>query len=80
MNIISWNVRGLNAPSKHRMLRKRIIQEKAEIVMLQETKCDMRTIRSIAQKVWKGCAVEVIEAEGASGGLAILWDLKNSKC
>jgi hypothetical protein len=28
MKLMSWNVRGLNAPSKHRMLKKRIIAGK----------------------------------------------------
>jgi hypothetical protein len=37
------------------MLRKRINQEKVELVMIQETKCDMGTMRRITQKVWKGC-------------------------
>jgi len=30
-------------------------------------------MKIIAQKVWKGCAVEAIEAEGALGGIFIMW-------
>jgi exonuclease III len=50
MKLISWNVCGLNAPSKHRMLKKRITQEKVEIVMIQETKCDRETMGKITKK------------------------------
>jgi len=53
MNIMSWNVRGLNALSKHRMLKKIIAQERVEVMMIHETKCDKETIRKITQKVWK---------------------------
>jgi exonuclease III len=74
MKLISWNVRGLNAPSKHKMLKKRINQEKAEVVLIQETKCDKVTMIRITKKIWKNCEVEVVDSEGALGGLVILWD------
>jgi exonuclease III len=65
---------GLNAPSKHKMMKKRITREKVEIVLIQETKCDRETMGKIAKKIWKGCEVEAVDSNGASRGLAILWD------
>jgi hypothetical protein len=44
------------------------------VVLIQETKCDKITMTKLAQKIWKSCQVEVFESDGASGGLAILWD------
>jgi exonuclease III len=67
MNLISWNVRGLIAPSKHIIPKKIITQEKSDVVLIQETKCDKMTMVKIAKKIWENCAVEVVELEGASG-------------
>jgi hypothetical protein len=74
MKLISWNVCGLISPSKHRMLKKRITREKADIVMIQETKCYRETMGKIAKNTWKECEVEEIDSEEASGSLEILWD------
>jgi exonuclease III len=79
MRIFSWNMRGLNALSKHRILKKKIDQEKEDIVMLQETKCDNNNMKKIAKKTWKQCEVVCIEAKGPSGGLALLWNPNNVK-
>jgi len=74
MKLISWNVRGLNSPSKHRMLKNLIQQEKPTLVFLQETKSNSVVIERILNKVWfRSCSVSV-DASGASGGLAILWN------
>jgi hypothetical protein len=45
------------------MLKKRIIQEKVEIVMIQETKCDRTSMEKLAKKIWKGCEVEAVDSE-----------------
>jgi exonuclease III len=44
MKIFSWNIRGLDAASKYRILMKNIDQEKTDITLLQETKCDDRNM------------------------------------
>jgi exonuclease III len=74
MKIFSWNIRGLNGISKHRILRNRLKQENMDLVMLQETKCDRKSMESIARKIWKPCEFICSEAEGASRGLAFLWN------
>jgi exonuclease III len=76
MKVISYNIKGLNVTSKHFLLRKRIIQEKLGIIMLQETKCEViSTMILIAQKVWKNCKVIEMVVEQAFWGLDFLWDL-----
>eukprot|EP00253_Pinus_taeda_P024539 PITA_24539 len=74
MKLISWNVRGLNSPSKHRMIKNLIMREKPAIVFLQETKCSSTTIDSLSNKAWAGSSSISVDASGASGSLAILWN------
>lgn len=38
MKITTWNVRGLNAPNKKRILKQNIIFFESDIILLQETK------------------------------------------
>lgn len=75
MKLISWNIRGLNTPRKDRLLKNMIMQEKPQIPFLQETKCNSIFLEKIAVKAWPGGMVAVVDAQGASGGLAILWDV-----
>jgi exonuclease III len=72
MKITSWNIRGMNDPSKQWMMKKIISMMKVDIVLLQETKCDKGNIRRITQRIWPGCEAKWIVAEGASGGVATL--------
>jgi exonuclease III len=44
MIIISWNVRGLNGPSKQRSLKTLISVEKPSMIMIQKTKCNSATL------------------------------------
>jgi len=74
MKLLSWNVRGLNSASKHRMLKNVIQQEKPTIVFLQETKSNSTILEKILRKIWVGCSSVTVDASGASGGLAIIWN------
>ena len=74
MNIITWNIRGLNDKSKQRILRDCIKEESPDILMLQETKCAGMEAKNIFQCIWKGCNYIHTDSAGASGGLAILWN------
>eukprot|EP00253_Pinus_taeda_P025264 PITA_25264 len=51
-----------------------LMQEKPNILFVQETKCNMLSLEKIATKVWPRGQVTAVDAQGASGGLAILWD------
>jgi exonuclease III len=79
MKIFSWNIRGLNAISKHRILRTKLKQENMDLVMLQETKCDRKSMELIARKIWKPCDFICSEEDGASDGLSFLWNLSKLK-
>ena len=74
MNIITWNIRGLNDKSKQIIFRDCIKAESPDILMLQETKCAGMEAETIFQHIWKGCNCIQIDSLGASGGLAILWN------
>lgn len=52
------------------------MQEKPNILFVQETKCSMSILEKIAAKVWPGGQVTAVDAQGASGGLAILSDAR----
>jgi exonuclease III len=51
---------------------KTISLEKVDIILLQETKCDVGNINKITQRILSGCEDRWIVAEGASGGVATL--------
>jgi len=74
MKIISWNIRGSHGPQKRRLLKRKISMEKPAVFLLQETKCSAEEISRIGPQAWRGCSVAAVDALGASGGLAILWD------
>jgi len=56
------------------MIKNLIQQEKPSLVFLQETKCDNTALERILNKVWSSSHSVSVDASGASGGLAILWD------
>jgi len=74
MKLISWNIRGLNSPGKGQLMNNMLQQEKPQILILEETKCNSTTLDQILAKAWPGSKEVVVEAMGASGGLAIVWD------
>ena len=74
MKLISWNMRGLNGSSKHRMLKNMIQTEKPAVVFLQETKSTSTALEQLFNKAWSGSQSVSTDALGASGGLAIVWN------
>lgn len=76
MKLISWNIRGLNSPKTGRILKNMLKQEKPSILVLQEMKCSSTVLERIAAEAWPGGLVIAVDAQGASGGLAILWDAR----
>jgi len=79
MKLISWNIRGLNGPGKNRILKNMIKQEKPQIVFLQETKCNSSALDRFAAKVWPVSFNDTVDADGAFGGLEIVWDSRAIK-
>jgi len=72
MNILTWNIRGLNGRSKQRILRNCIKAEDPDILLLQETKCAGQTVEAILKKFKHNCDSYHLDLKGAAGGLAIL--------
>eukprot|EP00253_Pinus_taeda_P016402 PITA_16402 len=52
------------------------MEEKPSILFLQETKCSLIFLEKAAAKAWPGGQVIAVDSQGASGGLAILWDAR----
>lgn len=73
MKIISWNVRGLNAPSRNRLIKSQMDLIKCDIIMLQETKLSQGSA-DVLFSSWKRWNFVSHPASGASGGLALLWN------
>nr|XP_009762741.1 PREDICTED: uncharacterized protein LOC104214730 [Nicotiana sylvestris] len=69
VNIISWNVRGLNRVRKRRLIKSLILSWKAEIFCFQESKIE-GDIREIVKELWGHRWVKFaqLEASGTRGG------------
>lgn len=71
--LLSWNVKGLNAPNKRHLVKKRIDLTRDDIVLIQEIKQSKDEVEMLFNnfKYWK---VEVVQADGAFDGLTICWN------
>lgn len=49
-------------------------QGKPQVFFMQETKCNSTALDHILAKAWPGSKAVAVDASGASGGLAIVWD------
>ena len=73
--ILSWNVRGANAPDKRKVIKNFLRSYRADLVRLQETKIQemlIDLVRSLGvghQLNWKA-----MNAEGSAGGILLFWD------
>jgi len=74
LKIITWNIRGIGSDSKRRSIKNRILLEKPDMIILQETKCSEINLQNFIQKSWKKARAIATDAKGNSGGLAIIWD------
>ncbi|KAG2697380.1 hypothetical protein I3760_07G102700 [Carya illinoinensis] len=70
--ILSWNVQGLNDPSKCLRVKNLIREWKADVICLQETK--MKFIdKNIIRSLWNcfDAGWTTLDSEGASGGILV---------
>lgn len=72
MRLLSWNVRGLNAPNKHHLVKRGMELSKVDIFLVQETKLT-NTYLEMFEKKKKGWHVIQIQATEASGGISQFW-------
>uniref|UniRef100_A0A803PDL7 Reverse transcriptase domain-containing protein n=1 Tax=Cannabis sativa TaxID=3483 RepID=A0A803PDL7_CANSA len=76
MNILSWNCRGLGPPWTIQFLKDLVGQKKPMIVFLCETLCDKKKVEIVSRQLgFEGCYV--VEAQGRSGGISLLWQNSN---
>lgn len=72
MSTVSWNCQGVGLPWKIQFLSDVIRQKKPNFVFLCETLCRKEKMDSVCSKLgYEG--VFVVDAQGRSGGLALLW-------
>ena len=74
MKLTSWNIRGLNVPTKYRMIKNMIQQEIPQVFFIQETKCNSKTLGPILSRAWPRSHSIAVDASEGLGGLAIAWD------
>lgn len=75
LKILAWNVRGLNREEKRNLVRSRIQQEGADIIVLVETILKGTVgsyIQQLGGKRWMGGVWMV--ALGTNGGIIIMWE------
>ncbi|XP_057836251.2 uncharacterized protein LOC131046507 [Cryptomeria japonica] len=72
MRITTWNVRGIIAPDKRRMLKRHLARLASEVILIQETKCNLdegnRFVSNM--KEWSGLFQPAV---GRASGLGVLW-------
>ena len=71
MKIISWNIRGLNNPHKHDILKNMIRDNRPDIFLIQETKMLKDKVEHLS--IFKEGNIFWSDSDGASGGLAVFW-------
>uniref|UniRef100_A0A803QI56 Reverse transcriptase n=1 Tax=Cannabis sativa TaxID=3483 RepID=A0A803QI56_CANSA len=76
MNVLSWNCRGLGNQRAIQFLKEIVSQKNPNFIFLCETKCDKKRIESMGRML-KFEGVFGVEAQGSSGGLALLWKNKD---
>ena len=74
INIVSWNVRGICSDVARANVRQLLMESRANILLLQQTKC-LDWSQHWSDVFWRGADNEclVCNAVGQSGGLATSW-------
>lgn len=74
VNIVSWNVRGLNRKKKRDMIKSLIQSWRADVFYFQESKLE-GDVRNVVKELWANRWVKFARLE-ASGprGIIMLWD------
>ncbi|XBI13889.1 hypothetical protein VPH35_140561 [Triticum aestivum] len=73
--IMSWNIRGLNSPTRRAVVNETAETHKLALLCLQETKIDEWS-RSLVREVGGARLADcvVLPTTGTRGGAAIFWD------
>lgn len=75
VNILSWNVRGLNRQRKRVLIRSMMNNWKADVFCFQESKLE-GDIREIVKELWanRWGKFAQLKVSGTRGGIVVLWD------
>lgn len=76
MKILSWNVRGLNAPNKQRVIKRRLLLVSADLILLQETKLEDKLAVAFGNGIsslFQASLQTIVASKGAFEGLMIIW-------
>lgn len=76
MNVLSWNCRGIGLPSNIQFLKDVVRQERPNFVFLCETKDNKGKLERVRRALGFDGLI-VVDAIGKSGGLALLWRIKD---
>ncbi|KAK8485727.1 hypothetical protein V6N11_063486 [Hibiscus sabdariffa] len=76
MRVLFWNVRGLGAASKQRVVREIVRKHRCTILLLQETKLETIS-EALISRLWfdDQCRFAFVPSIGKSGGVAVVWNL-----
>jgi exonuclease III len=80
MKILSFNCRGLASPTKKSSLKRLIAVHNPDVLFLQETMGLSEVVIRSLEALLLGWSFVVLDARGHSGGLAMGWRLKRSRC
>uniref|UniRef100_A0A803NUS5 Reverse transcriptase domain-containing protein n=1 Tax=Cannabis sativa TaxID=3483 RepID=A0A803NUS5_CANSA len=72
MKLLSWNFRGIGPPRSIQFLKQLVDQKRPRVLFLCETLSNKEKVGALSLKMgFEGCFV--VEAQGRSGGLALMW-------
>lgn len=72
--ILSMNIRGLGADKKNLALKNRFFSKQPKVILIQETMHNTLVSISYFIKMLPTWHMVALEANGLSGGLAVLWN------
>ena len=77
LEILSWNVRGLNNPQKRDTVKNLLKEWKCDVVCFQETKLDSVN-SAVVKSLWSSPFVdwEALDAIHTAGGVILSWDIR----
>ena len=73
MKLTTWKARGLNAPSRKRLLKHNIKYFNSNVILIQESKLNSVEIDKFIKMLGVWCSLFQVSL-GASRGLGMLWD------
>ena len=76
MIFLSWNCRGFGSKLKAEALKDLKEMVNPSIILLQETKMEAKSILEETSKIYKSTDGVAVSSQGASGGIATIWNEK----